>query len=75
MKKKIKSIIILFLFLLVPCFSGCNSIKKPWSYENVVWSSENPQLTIIKDKRTLFINLEIIKLITEAIMYIGRIPL
>ena len=40
--------------MLVPCFSGCNSIKKPWSYENVVWSSENPQLTIIKDKDNYF---------------------
>ena len=45
-RKVILSVILLSFFLNVLVFTGCT--KKPWSYDNVVWYSENPTIEIIK---------------------------
>jgi hypothetical protein len=48
MKKRIKYFTSLFIFLLpFPVLTSCK--EKPWYAENVVWSSEQPEIEIIKD--------------------------
>jgi hypothetical protein len=49
MKKRIKYFASLFI-LLLPFFitASCSASKKPWAYNNVVWSSEQPEIEITK---------------------------
>ena len=50
MKKIInKFLCVLCVFMVFLQITSCNS-KKPWSYRNVVWYSEEPKIEIIKSE-------------------------